>query len=180
MSDNVVEIKGISRQYASTLALDKLDLEIPPGFVYGLVGVNGAGKTTLIKHILGLLRPQEGSVRVFDLDPISKPVEVLEQIGYLSEARELPEWMRIDELLRYTSAYYPSWDSSYAEELIELFGLERSKKVRELSKGMRAPSRLDRGGSGSSGSVVARRAVDRPGRRGSTRHPQCHCQNRCR
>lgn len=138
MSNSVVSISGLSRRYGRALALKEIDFAIAPGMVYGLVGANGAGKTTLIKHILGLLRPQTGRVRVFDQDPITNPVEVLQQIGYLSEARELPEWMRIDELMRYTSAFYPDWDRDYCDELIELFGLDPTKKINELSKGMRA------------------------------------------
>src|SRR5207245_1664235 len=80
-------------------ALDSVSLCMPRGAVYGLVGANGAGKTTLIKHILGLLRAQRGSVRVFGLDPVDDPVAVLSRIGYLSEENDLPAWMRIDELL---------------------------------------------------------------------------------
>jgi ABC-2 type transport system ATP-binding protein len=67
---------------------------------------------------------------------------VLRRVGYLSEERELPEWMRVDELMRYTQAYHPNWDTSYASELLETFGLDASKKVKELSKGMRAQAGL--------------------------------------
>ena len=108
MSENVVELDGVSRRFGKTVALDGLSLRVPRGCVYGLVGVNGAGKTTLIKHILGLLKVRSGSVRVFGLDPVRNPVAVLRRIGYLSEERDLPEWMRIDELMRYTAAYHRS------------------------------------------------------------------------
>ena len=67
---------------------------MPRGVVFGLVGENGAGKTTLIEHLLGLLKAQTGSVRVFGLDPVSQPVDVLARIGYLSEDRDMPDWMR--------------------------------------------------------------------------------------
>ncbi|MEO8268897.1 MAG: ABC transporter ATP-binding protein, partial [Aureliella sp.] len=102
----------------------------------------GAGKTTLIKHLLGLLKAKQGTVRVFGKDPVKNPVEVLGKIGYLSEERDLPEWMRIDEMLSYTSAYYPNWDASYARQLVSEFGLDASKKVKQLSKGMRAQAGL--------------------------------------
>ena len=62
-----------------------MSLAVPPGAVFGLVGENGAGKTTLIKHVLGLLKAQPGSVRVFGRDPVADPVGVLSRIGYLSE-----------------------------------------------------------------------------------------------
>jgi energy-coupling factor transporter ATP-binding protein EcfA2 len=80
-------------------------------------GENGAGKTTLIKHALGLLKAQSGSVRAFGLDPVADPVGVLSRIGYLSDQRDLPLWLRVDELLRYTRAFnghYPvGWFTIY-------------------------------------------------------------------
>jgi ABC-2 type transport system ATP-binding protein len=138
MTDNVVEVSGLSRKFGNTQALDGVNLTVEPGRVYGLVGANGQGKTTLIRHLLGLLRAQSGSVRVFGLDPVREPVAVLERVGYLSEERELPGWMRISELMRYTAAYHPRWDQAYADELLTTFGLDVSKKVKDLSKGMRA------------------------------------------
>ena len=135
---NLVEIKVLSRRFDSTEALCGVDLCVPPGCVYGLVGANGAGKTTLLKHVMGLYQAKEGSVRVFGLDPVRDPVAVLSRIGYLSEERDLPDWMRIDELMRYVSAYFPDWDQAYADELCATFGLDTKKTVKNLSRGMRA------------------------------------------
>lgn len=142
MVENIVEIKDLSRQFGKTKALDSVSLTVKPGLVYGLVGANGQGKTTLIRHLLGLLRAQSGSVRVFNLDPVKNPVEVLERVGYLSEERELPGWMRIADLMRYTGAYHQGWDQAYADELLSTFGLDGSKKVKDLSKGMKAQTGL--------------------------------------
>jgi ABC-2 type transport system ATP-binding protein len=138
----VVEVRGVSRRFGGTLALDGVDFNATQGLVHGLVGVNGAGKTTLIKHLLGLLRPTSGTVRVLGLDPVRDPVNVLRRVGYLSEHREMPEWMRVSELLRYTQAYYPTWDMRYARELLDTFGLDPTKKVGGLSQGMRAQTGL--------------------------------------
>lgn len=138
----IVDVTDLSRSFGDKTALDGVSFRATAGQVYGLVGANGAGKTTLLKHLLGLLRAHSGSVRVFGLDPVRDPVSVLRRVGYLSEERELPEWMRIDELLAFTQAFHPTWDASYARELIETFGLDRSKKVKELSKGMRAQAGL--------------------------------------
>lgn len=142
MPENLVEVEGVSRRSGRTLALDDVSYRAGEAKVYGLIGANGAGKTTLIKHLLGLLRAESGSVRMFGLDPVRYPVEVLRRIGYLSEERELPEWMRVDELMRYTQAYYPNWDTDYARQLLETFDLDGDKKVKELSKGMRAQAAL--------------------------------------
>src|SRR5262245_19012453 len=128
MEQTVVDVNDLTRSFGAKRALDGVSFRATAGRVYGLVGANGAGKTTLIKHLLGLLRASTGSVRVFDLDPVRDPVGVLGRVGYLSEEREMPEWMRVDELMAYTQAFHPTWDASYAHELIETFRLDPAKK----------------------------------------------------
>src|SRR5215469_18488049 len=81
----VVDVRNLSRRFGGKLALDDVSLSVPAGTVMGLIGENGAGKTTLIKHILGLLKAQSGSVRVFDRDPVRDPVGVLSRVGCLAE-----------------------------------------------------------------------------------------------
>ena len=142
MEESVVLVNDLWRSFGARCALDGVSFRATAGQVHGLVGTNGAGKTTLLKHLLGLLSAETGSVRVFGLDPVRDPVGVLRRVGYLSEERELPEWMRIDELMAYTRAYHPTWDGSYAHELLETFALDPSKKIKELSKGMRAQAGL--------------------------------------
>src|SRR5256714_1962603 len=134
----VIDVNSLTRRFDSKTALDAVTLSIPRGAVYGLVGANGAGKTTLIKHILGLLRAQSGSVRVFGLDPVADPVSVLSRTGYLSEENDLPGWMRVDELIRYSRAFHPGWDDDYAAELRESFALDPAAKIKNLSKGQKA------------------------------------------
>jgi ABC-2 type transport system ATP-binding protein len=138
----VISVSELTRRFGTTTAVDSVSLSLPRGAVYGLVGANGAGKTTLIRHILGLLRAESGSVRVFGLDPVADPVAVLSRIGYLSEENDLPGWMRVDELIRYTSAFYPKWDDAYAEELRRAFALDPAAKIKDLSKGQRARAGL--------------------------------------
>jgi len=142
MEQTVVDVKDLSRSFGGKTALDGISFRATAGQVYGLVGSNGAGKTTLLKHLLGLWRAATGSVRVFGLDPVRDPVGVLSRVGYLSEERDLPEWMRVDELMSYTQAYHPTWDAKYARELLETFALDPAKKIKELSKGMRAQAGL--------------------------------------
>ena len=142
VSDSVINVSELTRRFGAKKALDSVSLVLPRGAVYGLVGANGAGKTTLIRHILGLLRAESGSVRVFGLDPVANPVGVLSRIGYLSEENDLPGWMRVDELLRYSRAFYPAWDDRYAEELRQTFALDPTAKIKNLSKGQKARAGL--------------------------------------
>jgi ABC-2 type transport system ATP-binding protein len=142
VTDSVIDVSELTRHFGTKTALGAVSLSLPRGAVYGLVGANGAGKTTLIKHILGLLRAESGSVRVFGLDPVADPVGVLSRIGYLSEENDLPGWMRVEELIRYSRAFYPAWDDAYAEELRRAFELDSSAKIRTLSKGQKARAGL--------------------------------------
>jgi len=142
LSESVISVSELTRQFGAKTALDSVSVSMPRGAVYGLVGANGAGKTTLIKHILGLLRAESGTVRVFGLDPVTNPVAVLSRIGYLSEENDLPGWMRVDELIRYSRAFYPAWDDAYAEELRQAFALDPAATIRNLSKGQKARAGL--------------------------------------
>src|SRR5437868_118408 len=142
VAESVIDVSDLTRRFGAKTALASVSLSLRPGAVYGLVGANGAGKTTLIKHILGLLRAEGGSVRVFGLDPVADPVGVLSRIGYLSEENDLPEWMRVDELIRYSRAFYPGWDDAYAEELRRTFALDPAAKIKNLSKGQKARAGL--------------------------------------
>src|SRR5262245_32347917 len=123
-SDAVITVDRLTRRFGRKTALDAVSLQVPRGAVFGLVGANGAGKTTLIRHLLGLLRAQEGSVRVFGRDPVADPVGVLSKVGYLAEDTDLPGWMTITELMRYTEAFFPAWDRAYAERLRRDFELD--------------------------------------------------------
>ncbi len=138
----IVDIRRVSRRFGDKMALDELSLTVPRGGVFGLIGGNGAGKTTLIKHILGLLKPQQGTVQVFGMNPVENPVGTLGRIGYLSEDRDLPDWMRVGELMQYTQAFFPNWDNAYAEELRDAFDLDAKARVKTLSRGQRARAGL--------------------------------------
>ncbi|AIE85884.1 ABC transporter ATP-binding protein [Fimbriimonas ginsengisoli] len=142
MAELIIEVRNLVRTYGKRRALDNIDLTLEQGTVLGLVGQNGAGKTTLIKHLLGLLRAEQGTVRVFGKDPVSDPPGVLSRIGYLSEEGDLPLWMRVDDLMRYSAAFYPTWDAAYAEKLRREFDLSLDAKLGQISKGQRARAGL--------------------------------------
>ena len=180
MTTNVVDVSTLSRSFGEKRALEGVSFQATEGRVYGLVGANGAGKTTLLKHLLGLLRAATGSVRVFGLDPVRDPVGVLRRVGYLSEDRELPEWMRVDELMRYTQAYHPTWDASYARQLLESFALDPLQEGQGALEGHARPGGPGGGRRPSSRAADSRRALLGPRRRRAPRHPRRHRSNRGR
>src|SRR5207247_7181494 len=100
MNELVITVADLTRRFGATTALDSVSLSLPRGAVYGLVGANGAGKTTLIKHLLGLLRAERGSVRVFGVDPGTDPAGVLSRVGYPFQENDLPGVMRVHALMR--------------------------------------------------------------------------------
>ncbi len=137
-AEAVIQVKKLSRAFGRKQALADVSFEVAPGCVFGLLGESGAGKTTIIRHLLGLMKPQSGSVRVVGCDPVANPEAALGAIGYLSEDRDMPRWMRLHELMRYSQGFYPSWDENYANQLIDRFDLDISQKVRTLSRGQMA------------------------------------------
>ena len=133
----VVEIRNLSRRFGSTAALSDIGLQVPRGVVFGLVGANGAGTTTIIRHIMGLLRAELGVVSVFGMDPVSNPSSVLSRVGYMSEASELTEWMRVHELIRFIIQDPKGWYEKTAypypsANFLKLPGLEEARKTRYL------------------------------------------------
>jgi len=121
-------------------------LEVPswrvaPGEVVGVVGPNGAGKTTLLEAVAGLRPVAAGQLRVFGLDPWSRPVEVRSALGFMSDDMALFE-LRVDRLLRMLSGYYPSWDAALVGQLLDRFEIDTRKKVSDLSRGQGTRLRL--------------------------------------
>lgn len=137
-----VDIQHLSRTFRRTSALSDVSLQIPVGSIYGLVGLNGAGKTTLIRHLIGSLKAQQGTVRVLGEDPVRDPEGVLKRVGYLTEEDSLPKWMRVGELIDFCRAIYPTWDAPYAKSLCDTFSLSRQTRLSALSKGQRARAGL--------------------------------------
>ena len=141
-ASKAVVIHALSRSFRGVQALCNVDLEIPSGSVFGLVGLNGAGKTTLIRHIIGSMKAKHGSVRVLGQDPTVEPEKLLARIGYMTEEDSLPRWMRVSDLISFCRSVYPTWSDKYASELCEMFSLSTRATLKSLSKGGRARAAL--------------------------------------
>lgn len=131
-----VATHGLSVRYGSETALADVDLRVPEGAVYILIGSNGAGKSTAMKVLLNLERPCAGRSEVFGLDTASRGPEVRAQVGYVPERHEHDyPWMTCGRLIQHVAAYYPAWDHAYAAHLSDVFGVLPRHKVGTLSKG---------------------------------------------
>lgn len=102
----VASLAGAVKRYAGTVALDGVDLLLQRGELLALLGPNGAGKSTAIALLLGLLRADQGEVRLFDQDPAR--IEARRRIGVMLQNAELPASLRVRELLRLAASYYPA------------------------------------------------------------------------
>jgi ABC-2 type transport system ATP-binding protein len=128
---------GLSRRFGRTVALEDVDLAVPEGAIYALVGANGAGKTTMIKLMMNILRPTSGRAEVLGSDSTSMGGKAFIRIGYVSENQEMPDWMTVGNMLDYYRAFYPQWDRALEQQLVRQFDLPLKRKIKQLSRGMR-------------------------------------------
>ena len=134
----VIQLQGVTKRFGKTLALDNVSLEVPPGTVCALLGANGAGKTTAIRMLLGLETPDAGTLQVLGLDSQRQALEIRSRVGYVADKPPLYEWMTIEEAGWFAAGFYPSGYQTQFELLTRKFDLDGSKRIRDLSKGMRA------------------------------------------
>jgi len=138
-STPAISIDRLTKRYGQTAAVSGLTLAIPQGSIFGLLGTNGAGKTTTFKCMLGLARPTEGRI-LFEGKPL-EPV-LFERLAYVPERCALYEWMTGAQLLEMQRRSFARYDEKRANELMDLFALDRKKKLGKYSKGQQTAMAL--------------------------------------
>jgi ABC-2 type transport system ATP-binding protein len=133
----MIEIKNANKRFRRTIALQDVSLQVPAGSVFALLGENGAGKSTLIRAMLGYIKLDSGSIVVKDLDPYKQPLELRRQVGYLSDAPALYDWMKVSQIGWFTSGFYPEGFLKRFAMLVDEFELPIDAKIRHLSKGQK-------------------------------------------
>jgi ABC-2 type transport system ATP-binding protein len=131
----VIEARGLSKAFGTTIALDKINLNVEEGRILGLIGPNGAGKSTALNAILGLT-PYQGELRVLGRDPWSERDQLMRDVSFIADVAVLPRWMRVSQALEYMVGVHPRFDRSKAEGFLAKTDIRFTSKVRELSKGM--------------------------------------------
>jgi ABC-2 type transport system ATP-binding protein len=134
-----IEVSQLSKSYGRSEALKPLDLVVPRGSIFALVGHNGAGKTTLIKLLLNMIRPTSGAAKVLGSPAATLTGASFTRIGFVSEEQEMPGWMTVQGLMDYLRPFYPTWD---CERLLETMDLPLDRKLSQLSRGMRMKAAL--------------------------------------
>jgi len=135
----VIEAAGLRKHYGQVEALRGLDLRVPAGSICGFLGRNGAGKTTALKVLLGMARPTSGEARLFGLPAQDEgaSVEIRRRTGFVSDEKDLYDYMTVAEMIRFTAPFFPRWSADLEARYLRRFELPPDRRVKALSRGMR-------------------------------------------
>jgi ABC-type multidrug transport system ATPase subunit len=133
----IVETQELRKKFGRFEALQGLNLRVPEGSAFALIGANGAGKTTTIKLLMNIIEPTDGSARVLGINTRRLSPPEFAQIGYVSESQEMPGRMSVASYIAYLRPFYPTWDRQLEAEVLSQFGLPPERTIKALSHGMR-------------------------------------------
>ena len=133
---NVLTVKGLCKSYPS-FTLKEVSFALPQGTMMGFIGRNGAGKSTTLKSILGLVHPDKGQVTFMEQDVAQNEQYMKENIGVVLGGIDFYAQKKIKTITDVTRRFYPNWEEEKYRHYLSLFGLDETKRVRELSDGMR-------------------------------------------
>ena len=133
---DLIEVQGLCKDYGD-FCLDHVDLKLPGGTILGLIGENGAGKTTTLKAILGLIRPDGGTVKVLGRTVDWSDPACREDIGVVLDECAFHDPLKAPQVGRILAGTYRNWDAPLFDAYLDRFGLPRNKKIKEFSKGMK-------------------------------------------
>ncbi len=136
MMDNILYVDNLCKKYKN-FKLNNVSLQLPKGFIMGLIGENGAGKTTLIKLIMNLVKKDSGDIKIFDKDNVKFEREIKDRIGFVYDEVCYYDHMSLKENGNMVSMLYSKWDKDKFNYYLNKFELNKDKKLKELSKGMR-------------------------------------------
>lgn len=134
--ENVLEIKGLCKKYDG-FSLENVDIALPKGTITGFIGENGAGKSTTIKAILNLISTDAGEIRVFGMDSKTDEKAIKERIGVVLEDGGFPNTFTAENVNVFMRSIYNSWEEETFWSYIERLQVERKKKIKDYSKGMK-------------------------------------------
>src|SRR5690625_2509678 len=135
----MIELLGVTKKYGRKMILKDISFQVPKGEITCLVGLNGVGKTTIMKMIMGLSHPTKGDILI---DGEQMNHTLYEKLTYIPDDPIMHHQMTVGEAIDFMKAFYSNWDDRRANELLYLFSLHRSDKIRKLSKGARAKANL--------------------------------------
>ena len=129
----ILQTRQLSKFFYQKKALEKVDINIEKGKVYGIIGPNGGGKSTFLKVAAGLLKPSEGEIMIDSKKP---GVYTKSIVSYLPEGNYFYKWMKIRDALSFFNDFYEDFELERAKESLNFMKLEEKEKISSLSKGM--------------------------------------------
>ncbi len=142
MNQNVIRVENLVKYFDGRCVLDGINLNVPQGCIYGLLGRNGAGKTTIIRILLGLEPPTRGRTFLLDSESSELSAKLHSRIGYVAEGHNLIQNYKVGRLIKLCKGLSMNWNDKFFGQLIEKFRLPTDRRVKELSIGMRAQLNL--------------------------------------
>ena len=139
---DIIKTRELSRAFGRRQVVRDLTLSVPEGSIFALIGPNGAGKTTSIKTLVNILEPSSGEATVLGTRSTKLGPAQFQQMGYVSENQELPDWMTVGELLAYCKPMYPNWDDAFCASLLRQLDLDPKQRINSLSRGMKVKTAL--------------------------------------
>ncbi len=133
-----IALTQATKRFGKTVALDQVTWEVPRGVVFALLGENGAGKTTSIRALLGLETLDQGSAHVLGMDSRTQGIDIRRRVGYVPEQPVLYDWMTPNEIGWFTAGFYGDGFVQRFHQLMREYQVPTDRRIRELSKGMRA------------------------------------------
>lgn len=137
----MIEFKNVTKRFGDFTAVEDISFKVEPSSIYGLIGYNGAGKTTLLKTAAGIYRPEGGRVEmgarnVFDNNDTRR------EMFYIPDDLYFPMNANIKSMAKFYADYYPNFSQKTLDNLVEVFGLDKKKKIRGFSKGMQRQTEI--------------------------------------
>ncbi len=137
----MLKVEGLNKEYPS-FSLKDINFELPTGYIMGFIGENGAGKTTTIKAIMNMVPIDNGTITVFGKDIKEQERGIKQDIGLLMAGIDCYPMCRVEKFIRIVSAFFDNWDGAACDEYLKRFSIDRHKRLKELSAGMKVKLHL--------------------------------------
>jgi ABC-2 type transport system ATP-binding protein len=133
---SLIQARGLTKKYGRELALDHVEFAVEPGRIVGLIGPNGAGKTTALRAILGL-STYEGELAVLGREPYRERADLMSEATFIADVAVLPGWLRVRQAIAFVAGVHPRFRPERARELLAKAEIDGSRRISDLSKGMK-------------------------------------------
>ena len=139
MNDNILMCRNLSKNFGYFSALSGVNMNIPRGRIIGLLGPNGSGKTTFMKIANGLIVPSEGEILIGGNPPGPETKKI---VSFLPATEYLPDWMSVENLVRFFSDFFEDFNQKKAEDMLERLAIDPKARLKTLSKGTKEKVQL--------------------------------------